>query len=358
MYNVAVIGAAGFVGAEVVHLLLAHPGFKLTTISSDSEAEKKLSERYPSFCGRTDLAFIKHEAALEATNEELDLVFLAVPHTAAMELAPVFLKKGISVIDLSGDFRLQEASVYEAWYGAKHTAPELLAKVVYGLPEVYRGALEELAEKRATEQEAVLVASPGCYPTASVLAVLPILDAALDNPDDVVVINAVSGVSGAGKKPTNITHFCQVDENLNAYGVATHRHTPEIAQTLSHLAERKVAVQFTPHLAPLNRGMVSTVAVRLSETAAQTATTESMHQLYVERYAEEDFVQVLPQGTMPKSSSVLHSNYAHVGVAYDASTRMVVATCVIDNLCKGAASQAVQSANIIFLLDEGTGLKN
>jgi len=357
VFNVAVIGAAGFVGAEVAHLLLAHPSFNLTAISSDSEAGKPLSTVYPSFCGHTDLAFVNHEAVLQSTKEELDLVFLPVPHTAAMELAPGLLEKGISVIDLSADFRLQDAAVYEAWYGSAHTAPELLAKAVYGLPEVYRSALEEQAEKRADGQEAALVACPGCYPTASALAALPIIEAGLEDLNGVVVINAVSGVSGAGKKPTDITHFCMANENLNAYGVTVHRHTPEIAQTLSHLAQSKVAVQFTPHLAPLNRGMVSTVAIKLSEEAAITASAEGIQQLYEERYADEPFVQMLPKGVMPRSSSVLNSNYAHVGVAYDASTNMVVASCTIDNLGKGAAAQAVQCANIIFKLDETAGLK-
>jgi len=358
MYSAAVIGAAGFAGAEIVRLLLAHPAFELDTISSDSEAGKALQEVYPYFAGRTKLVFECTDVLMAAAQGALDLVFLAVPHTAAMELAPTLLKQGVSVIDLSADFRLQDEATYESWYGQKHTAPELLARAVYGLPEVYRSDLEALATGRVDRNESALVANPGCYPTASTLAALPILEAGLADPEAVVVINAISGVSGAGKKATETTHFCSVDENINAYGVTTHRHTPEIAQTFSHLAQREVKVQFTPHLAPLSRGMVSTVALPLSRDAVGMVSAEQIQELYEDRYAEEAFVQVLPRGAMPKSSSVIFSNYAQVGVAYDASTHMVVASCAIDNLGKGAASQAVQCANIIFGLDESTGLRN
>ncbi|MCL2529949.1 MAG: N-acetyl-gamma-glutamyl-phosphate reductase [Coriobacteriia bacterium] len=357
MYNVAVIGAAGYVGAELVRVLLAHPDFKLAAISSNSEAGKTLAQVYPYFTERADLTFVDHETALAETDTKLDLVFLPVPHTAAMDLVPAILEKGISVVDVSADFRLHDAASYEAWYGTPHTAPDLLAKAVYGLPEAFRSELKVLAAKRASQQEPALVAAPGCYPTASTLAALPVLKAGLFNSNDVVVINAISGISGAGKIPTDTTHFCSVNENVNAYGVAFHRHTPEIAQTFSHLAERNVAVQFTPHIAPLSRGMVSTVTLRLSKKAAAEATPENIQKLYEDQYAEEAFVHVMPPGTMPRSSSVIYSNYAHVGVAYDASTNMVVASCTIDNLAKGAAAQSVQCANIIFNLNETTGLK-
>ncbi|MCL2807341.1 MAG: N-acetyl-gamma-glutamyl-phosphate reductase [Coriobacteriia bacterium] len=356
MYKVAVIGAAGFTGAEAVRLLLAHPVFSLSAISSNNDADKPLASVYPYFAGRTELSFCSHEAVLDNAGRHYDLVFLAVPHTAAMKIAPPLLKQGVSIVDLSADFRLHEPAVYESWYGLSHTAPELLAKAVYGLPEVFRSALQEQAALRAAGQEAVLVANPGCYPTASVLAALPVIEAGFADSESTIVINAISGVSGAGKTPSETTHFCTANENLNAYGATTHRHTPEIAQTLSGLAKRKVAVQFTPHLAPLSRGMVSTVAIPLSKDASQTATAEGMQQLYEKRYAEEPFVQVLPAQTMPKSSSVAYGNHAQVGVAYDSSTNMVVASCAIDNLGKGAAAQAVQCANILFGLDETAGL--
>lgn len=357
MFRTAVIGAAGFAGIDAARLFLHHPMFELVAVSSDSEAGKPLSRVYPFFGGRTDLVFDDHETVIADHTDDLDLMVLAIPHTAAMKMVPTLLEKQISVIDLSADFRLKEASVFEQWYSVAHTAPELLGSVVYGLPELYRSDLAALAEKRA-EGRGVLVANPGCYPTASVLAALPPISAGLADPEEVVVINAISGVSGAGKKPNATTHFCSANENLNAYAAVTHRHTPEIAQTLGDAAGHEVAVLFTPHLAPLNRGMVSTAALRLSESAASRATGESIQRLYDSAYADEPFVQVLPQGTMPQSSSVKHSNFAHVGVAYDPSTRMVVASCAIDNLGKGAAMQAVQCANLIFSLDETIGLAN
>ncbi|MDR1358417.1 MAG: N-acetyl-gamma-glutamyl-phosphate reductase [Coriobacteriales bacterium] len=356
MYNVAIIGAAGFTGAEAVRLLLSHPEFALLAASSDSEAGKPLAQVYPAFYGRTELAYVRHEAVLSEHASGLDLVLLAIPHTQALQLVPQLLSAGVSVIDLSADFRLNDAAVYENWYGVAHTAPDLLASAVYGLPEVYRRELAACAQRRAESGEAALVANPGCYPTASVLAALPVVSTGLMDADEVVVVNAISGVSGAGKKPTETTQFCLANENLNAYGVTTHRHTPEIAQTLSHLAGHVVSLQFTPHLAPLNRGMVATVAMRLSKAAAAETNAETIQQLYEEAFAGEPFVQVLPQGSMPRSSSVKFSNSAHIGVACDVSTRMVVASCAIDNLGKGAASQAIQCANILFSLDEKTGL--
>jgi N-acetyl-gamma-glutamyl-phosphate reductase len=224
------------------------------------------------------------------------------------------------------------------------------------MPEVYRSELAAQAARRTKDGTAALVANPGCYPTASVLAALPIARNGLVDPAHVIVINAISGVSGAGRKATETTQFCFASENLQAYGVTTHRHTPEIAQTLAALAGRELAVQFTPHLAPLNRGMVSTVSLRLSETAAKEASAQSIQACYEAAYADEPFVKVLPLGVMPQSSSVKGGNYAHIGVAYDAVNRMVVASCAIDNLGKGAAAQAVQCANILFSLEETAGL--
>jgi N-acetyl-gamma-glutamyl-phosphate reductase len=354
--RVAVIGAAGFAGAEAVRLLLAHPEFELVAASSSGDEGKLLSEVYPSFLGRTELRFVAHEKVLEYTGSSLDAAFLAVPHTVGMQMAPELLAQGISIIDLSADFRLHQAWIYEKWYGVTHAAPELIKKAVYGMPEVYRDALVLQAGRRAKQGEAALVANPGCYPTASVLAALPVMKAGLMDPKEILVINAISGVSGAGKAPTATTQFCLANESLNAYGVTTHRHTPEIIQTLSHVADRKVDIQFTPHLAPLNRGMVSTVTMRLSKEVAAQASVESVWQLYAQAYAGEPFVQVLPRGEMPKSAHVKQSNNAHIGVAYDAYTRMVVASCAIDNLGKGAAAQAVQCANILFALDETAGL--
>lgn len=357
MYNVAILGANGFVGAELMRLVLSHPQLNLVAASSDSDAGKPVSTVYPSFVGHTDLQLVSHETVLTLDEASIDLAFLPVPHTAAMALAPRLLDNGIPVIDLSADFRLHEAATYEQWYGVEHTAPELLSEVVYGMPEMFRTELTALAEQ-FKQSTPVLVANPGCYPTASTLAALPTLKAHCLNEQDVIIINAISGVSGAGKKATETTQFCLANESVNAYGATSHRHTPEIIQNMSTLAGYDTLVQFTPHLAPLNRGMVSTVTLRLSEEAAKTADAQSIQQLYQDAYAAEPFVHVLPYGQMPKSSSVRYSNNAHIGVAYDESTRIVVASCAIDNLGKGAAAQAVQCANIILSLDETAGLKD
>ncbi|MDR2108251.1 MAG: N-acetyl-gamma-glutamyl-phosphate reductase [Coriobacteriales bacterium] len=352
MIRTAVIGAAGYTGIELVRWLCAHPAFELTLASSDGEAQKRLDALYPALLGVTEKSFVPHAAVLEAAaNGELQLAFLAVPHTAAMDLAPTLLAKGATVIDLSADFRLQDAALYEQWYGVAHRAPELLKRAVYGLVELNRAALHDAAAQRAAGT-AALVANPGCYPTASALAAWPALQAGLAA-EGPLVINAISGVSGAGRKPTQTTHFCSASDDLAAYGATTHRHTPEIAQTLSAVAERPLTVIFTPHLAPLVRGMVSTVVIPLQPGVA----LEECRQAYLAACADQPFLQLLEPGQMPHSAAVAGTNNAHIGIAFDGASNSLVASCAIDNLGKGAAAQAVQSANLLFGLPEDSGLK-
>ena len=351
--NVAVIGGAGFVGIELVRHILAHPGLRLVAATSDSEAGKPLTELYPALHGRTELVFIEHQAIDVMTN--LDAVFLAVPHTAAMEMAPKLLVRGIYVFDLSADFRLKNAEVYEQWYGTKHTAPGLLSAAIYGLPEINRALLYQKFNDNKTGlspmENPTLVACPGCYPTASVLAVAPALVAGFSVAEP-IIINAISGVSGAGRAPRQGTQFCAVDENVNAYSVTSHRHTPEIAQALSWQAGRDVRVLFTPHLAPLKRGLLSTVSLRVKPGV----TAAALESVYNVAYAAEPFVKMLPYGSMPRTASVAMTNNAQVGIAFCQETRTLVASCAIDNLGKGAASQAIQCANILFGFDEASGL--
>ncbi|MDR2196531.1 MAG: N-acetyl-gamma-glutamyl-phosphate reductase [Coriobacteriales bacterium] len=343
--RVAVIGAAGYAGIEVVRHLLGHPSFELLAASSDSEAGVALAELYPALLDRTALTFISHKSALElARAGEFDAVFLAVPHTVAVEMASALLEAGVSVFDLSADFRLKDAAAYAHWYGTKHAAPELLKKAIYGLPELYRAQL-------AGAEHPALVACPGCYPTASALAAAPALAAGLAA-EAPVIVNAISGVSGAGRRATDTTHFCSANDNVNAYGATTHRHTPEIAQTFSTEARRRVQVVFTPHLAPLKRGLLATATLAL-----QAGVDAQMLQVaYLAAYGDEPFVQLLPFGTMPRTASVLGGNSAHVGIAHDEAAGVLVACCAIDNLGKGAASQAVQCANIVFGFHETLGL--
>jgi N-acetyl-gamma-glutamyl-phosphate reductase len=412
MIKVAVIGAAGYAGIEVLRWLLAHPVFQPTVVTSDVDAGRRLDALYPALLGATELVLAPHAAVLATTADAagdpaaaanlagdpstatdaadklsaaaaaanapaptadhadapssavatalplaaaaeaqgLELAFLAVPHGAAMAMAPLLLAKGISVVDLSADFRLRDPALFEQWYGLAHSAPELLPGAIYGLTELARPALAAAAEARASGR-AALVANPGCYPTASVLAAAPALKAGLVG-EGPLVFNAISGVSGAGRKPTATTHFCSASADLAAYGATRHRHTPEIAQALCALAGRCLPVVFTPHLAPLVRGMVSTAVLPLAPGLGQ----QDCWDAYQEAYAGEPFVRLLPVGTMPHSAAVAGTNNAHLGLAFDDPSGSLVVSCAIDNLGKGAASQALQNANLLFGLPEDAGL--
>jgi len=337
---------------ELVRYLLDHPGFELAAITSSSKKGHALAELCPSLLGKTDLTFTDPpELDTLVAAGGLDAVFLAVPPTASMPLVPSLLHSAV-VIDLSADFRLKDPDVYQKWYLEEHCVPSLLAEAVYGQPELKRTQLYAAAQRHNEVQAPVLVACAGCYPTASALAIAPSLAAGVAQEQQVLVINAISGVSGAGKKVTESSLFCELNESLNAYGVATHRHTPEIEQVLSEEAGYSVRVQFTPHLAPLTRGLVSTATISLKP--GQNAAL--LYEIYQTAYADEPFVQLLPLGQMPKSASVRGSNQAQVGIAFDERTNMLVASCAIDNLGKGAASQAIQCANIIFGYPETAGL--
>lgn len=342
-----IVGAAGFAGIELVRLILRHPEFDLAVVTSNELAGTPVASEYPGFTGATDLAFTTHDdPALDAC----DLVFLAVPHTAALVTAPKLVKRGAVVIDLSADFRLKDPAVYEQWYATPHTAVDLLARSSFGLPELFP---DDLSRAAGTHQagEGVLVACAGCYPTATSLAGAPAVRGGLVAQTGAIVVDAISGVTGAGKKASSRTHFCFADENLEAYGVTTHRHTPEIEQILG-IEGRLV---FTPHLAPLNRGLLSTVNLPLAPHAVLD--TAQAVECYREFYRDEPFVHVLEPGIMPKTSSVVGTNYAHIGVAVNERARMLVAVGAIDNLGKGAASQAVQCANAVWGLSATCGLE-
>ncbi len=344
-----IIGGAGFAGIELARILLAHPDFELIHVTSDSYEGTPLSKAYPSFVGKTDLVF---EANDKADLASLDVVFLAVPHTVALKHAPELIAQGVSVIDLSADFRLKDARVYESYYGVKHTEPELLAACAFGLPELEGEGLAVLAQKHASGN-AVLVGCAGCYPTATSLAAAPALRGGFMQKGSVVIADAISGVTGAGKKASERTHFCFANDNVEAYGLINHRHTPEIEQILG-IHDQLV---FTPHLAPMNRGILSTVTIQL-DASCPLDSTEAFTGYYQDFYKESHFVSVLDAGVMPKTSSVAGTNNAHIGVAYNPRTHSLIALGAIDNLCKGAAGQAVQCANIVFGLPETAGLDN
>jgi N-acetyl-gamma-glutamyl-phosphate reductase len=334
----AIVGAAGYTGVELLRLLLGHPCIEVGAVTSTADAGRGVGDLYPALTG-CGLSFVAPDADSLAADHEV--VFLAVPHTAAMALAPIFVERGLTVIDLSADFRLSDAAAYERWYETPHTAPDLLGRAVYGLPEIAREALAS----------ADLVACPGCYPTATILAAAPALEAGA-TASARVVVDAKSGVSGAGRAASAGTHFCAVNESVAPYKVGSHRHTPEIAQALSALLGSKVSVTFAPHLVPMTRGLLSTVYME----ALPGTTVDEIAEVYRSRYADEPFVTVHPPGRMPSTREVSGTNRAHVGVALDGESGMIVAACAIDNLVKGAAGQAVQCANIALGLDETAGL--
>ncbi|GAB4280580.1 MAG: N-acetyl-gamma-glutamyl-phosphate reductase [Coriobacteriia bacterium] len=339
MAKAAIIGAAGFTGAELTRLCLSHPGLEPVLVTSDSDAGASVADVYPALAG-TDLVFAPHESAASAG---ADIYFLAVPHTTAMDMAPALLESGARVVDLSADFRLKDATVFERWYGKPHSAPHLLDEAVYGLPELSR---EGIAEAR-------LVACPGCYPTAALLAAAPALWAGLARPS--VVVDAKSGVSGAGRKATSTTHHCMADESIEPYGAGTHRHTPEIAAGLAAaagVAGDDVTLTFVPHLAPMKRGILATVYLPAEDGVTLTDAFDA----YRERYSGEPFITVHRPPRLPATREVWGSNRAHIGFAMDEASRMLIVACAIDNLVKGAAGQAVQCANIMFGMDETAGL--
>ena len=354
MLKAGIVGAAGYAGAELVRIVLRHPEFDLCVATSNSDEGVALSALYPAFTDVTDLKFTRHD---NPDLFECDVVFLATPHTVAMKQAPALLDAGVTVIDLSADYRLHDAAVYEQWYKVKHTSPELLNVAVFGLPELNREAFVRAAAMHA-EGRAVLVACAGCYPTATSLAAAPMIE----DTQGVVVVDAISGVSGAGRSATARTHFVSANENFEAYGVGSHRHTPEIEQILN-IPGRLV---FTPHLAPATRGLLSTVTMQLTDafraSLIQQAATQAcsvaelVFRRYSNFYADSSFVSVVPLGSQPKTSSVVGTNRAHVGVAYNATTGCVIATGAIDNIVKGAAGQAMQCANLVCGIDETCAL--
>ncbi len=339
MIEVAVVGAAGYAGVEVVRWVLSHPELRLAAVTSGADAGIRIASLYPALEGSTELELIAPDVDVIASNSSVAV--LAVPHTAAMSIAPELLSRGLTVIDLSADFRLFDPGVYEEWYGTEHLAPSLLAQAVYGLPELDRSRLPG----------ARLVACPGCYPTATALAAFPALESGVAIGTRIVV-DAKSGVSGAGRGLSASAHYVNATESLMPYKVGGHRHTPEMEQVLGGAAGRDISVMFTPHLVPLARGLLSTVYMDVQSGL----TTEEVVELYRGRYHADPFVHVHEAGTMPSTSAVRGTNRASIGLHVDQRTRTLVAVCAIDNLGKGSAGQAIQCLNAVYGLPETTGL--
>jgi len=338
MHRIAVIGASGYTGVELLRLLSQHPDAQLVCVTSRQYAGQSVAEVFPSLQGSLDLVF--EDVNPKGLAGRADLVFTAVPHQTAMGMIPDLLDAGCRVVDLSADFRISDVSIYEAWY-QEHTAQELLSEAVYGLPELFR---EQIPSAR-------LIANPGCYPTSVALALAPLLEHGLIDPTTIIV-DSKSGTSGAGRAAKVDALYCEVNEGFKAYSLPRHRHTPEIEQTLCTLAGIDVTISFTPHLLPINRGILSTCYASLSGNVS----LDALHDVYLEKYAHETFVRVLPKGQLPNISQVRGSNYCDIGLAVDDRTGRVIALAAIDNLVKGAAGQAVQNMNLMLSLPENTGL--
>ncbi len=337
----AVVGASGYSGEELLELLAGHPAVKVVCVTSRQHAGTALTSVFPRFAKRAyeGLLFSPADAATIVASGAR-VAFLALPHGLAAEYAAPLVNAGVVVIDLSADFRLRSADVYQDFYGEPHPAPELLDQAVYGMPEIHR----------ATILEANLIASPGCYPTSIILPLHPLLKARVIDPKSIIVCS-MSGVSGAGRKADLTLLFAECNESLRAYGVPKHRHLSEIEQELSDAAGERVVISFAPHLVPVTRGIVSTIHATVKEGVTSDRISDVLHQAY----DQSPFVRLL-DGRMPDTKHVLRTNFCDIGWVYDPRTNRIVLSSAEDNLCKGAASQAVQSFNLRFGLDETTSL--
>lgn len=334
--KVGIVGGTGYTGVELVRLLLQHPSARLETITSRSEAGSAVSDLFPSLRGHLDLKF--SEPTLDAYRD-CDLVFFATPNTTAMAQAEALLEAGIRVIDLAADFRIKHIPTWEQWYGATHACPALVAEAVYGLPELNR---EQIRGAR-------LVANPGCYPTSVILALLPLLAYEMIDPVSIIA-DCKSGTSGAGRKASLGSAFCEVTESVKAYAVQGHRHLPEIREVLQTL-NASADLVFTPHLMPMIRGIHSTVY------ANATTDADEVQSCFESYYREEPFVDVMPAGSHPETRSVRGANLCRLAVHYLPAAHKYVVLSVEDNLVKGAAGQAIQNMNLMFGLDETAGLE-
>lgn len=336
MIKIAIIGATGYTGVELIRLLLNHPQAEICVVTSDSAAGARVSDVFSNLINKPDLKFMNHDTDKVS---DCQLVFFATPHATAMHRVPQLLQSGCKVIDLSADYRLTDPAVWRQWYGIEHASPELLSEAVYGLPEIHR----------ETIREARLIANPGCYPTASTLALIPAMKAETIDPNSIIV-DAKSGVSGAGRQASQHALYAEVGETFKAYGLSGHRHLPEISQTISEFCKTTPSISFVPHLLPINRGILATIyAVQLNDLNIQ--------KYYEEYYHDEPFVEVLAAGSQPDTRSTRGSNMCRIALYPNHSGDRLVIVSVIDNLVKGAAGQAIQNMNILFGLDERMGLE-
>ncbi len=336
--KVGVVGATGYAGSEICRLILGHPQAELAAISSVSFEGMALSQVYPAYYQICDMVCGTQEEVVEKS----DVIFAALPHGLSQELGAQCYSLGKTFIDMGADFRLESEEEYKEWYGGEYQDKALHQEAVYGLPEFFR---EKIRGKK-------LIANPGCYTTAVPLALVPALEAGFIEPQGIIA-DCKSGVTGAGRKPTQSNHYPELNESFTAYKVANHRHTPEIEQTLSKIAGEKLKLTFVPHLLPINRGILATCYAKLKPGV----TEEQLWKAYHDRYDGEFFVRLLPKGQVANVKNVRYTNYCDVSLFVDNRTGTFIAVSAIDNMVKGAAGQAIQNMNLSFGLEETTGLK-
>ena len=340
MIKAGIIGATGYAGQQLASLLVNHPEAEIKFVSSNSYAGQLFSDIYPQFYKILDMPLLSTEEA-KAAMSDVDVVFTALPNGLVFELAQLALEKGIKIIDFSADFRLDDPDVYEEWYKTKHTAKDLISKQVYGLAELWRDKIKG----------ADLIANPGCYTTASILAISALLreDGLVDT--EHIIIDAKSGITGSGRKKDLSLLYAEAGESVKAYGIAHHRHTPEIEQELSKVAGKEIQVQFTPHLMPMKRGILATIYVDLKKDV----TEDDLYAVYEKYYGDENFIRI--RRGMCETRFVVGTNFCDISVRVDRRTHRAIITSCIDNMVKGAAGQAVQNMNVAFGLEETAGLK-
>ncbi len=335
----AIIGATGYGGAELIRILHQHPYIEDYTVHSSSQVGIEISDSYPQLNQISPQPL--QEIDILKISEKADIVFMATPSGISKELTPDFVDKGVKVIDLSGDFRFKDPGVYESWYKQKAAPNNVLQKAVYGLTELNRDQV----------REATLIANPGCYPTATILGLYPLLKN-VDIDPNTIIIDAKSGASGAGRKASLGINFCEVNENFRIYKVNEHQHIPEIEQALQSVNQQLEPIKFNTHLVPMTRGIMATIYCK----PINKMSTKLLTEIYQQQYEKETFVRVRRQGHFPATKEVYGSNFCDIGITYDERTGWITIVSVIDNLMKGAAGQAVQNLNVMLGIDEGTGL--
>lgn len=343
MLKVAILGGSGYTGGELLRLLNQHPHVKITSVTSERSAGKTISDLFPHL---KDCKLTFEPLEIKKIAKKADLFFLCLPHKTSQEIVAELYKAGKKIIDLSADYRLKDTAVYQKWYETPHKFPDLLKNAVYGLPELYREKIKD----------AQIIANPGCYPVSAIMGLAPIIGKHFVDINS-IIIDSKSGVSGAGRNPALPFMFSEANESVKAYAVTTHRHTPEIEQELSLIANKKVQVIFTPHLIPMDRGILSTIYVRLKENVDLS----HVQKIYTDFYRKEKFVKVLENGAYPTTKAVKGSNYCHLSVFLDKrnpKSQTLIIVSAIDNLLKGASGQAVQNMNIMYGFNETDGLLN